>query len=254
MFRAGFLGGYAWSPHDFLYSYWFNVRNSRLYCSWRTNCLGLTRYPSFYWWGQHEPVLPPHAQRPPVRTLGPSFLPFSPPSTSVLRQDRCGSHSQAACWEGPGMRMGDAPRFPQIQLEKFAVEEERLDCEAPAPPQLQYVFSRAAAGIIEGRFTTEWDLGSEERELASPGAALLGAVGCERSTTCTRSIWGAGRASWPFIWQAGSQEMAARESSPLTSELFLGLDRKQWEIMLFALMMRLISSTSHENSNPNPTK
>lgn len=35
---------------------------------------------------------------------------------------------------------------------------------------------------------TEWDLGSGERELACPGAALLGVVGCEQRTTRTRSV------------------------------------------------------------------
>jgi len=95
-------------------------------------------------------VLPLHAQRPPVNTLGPSFLPYSPPSTSVLQQDRCGSHPQAACWESPDMRMGRYSPFPQLWHGIFAVEEEWLDHEAPAPPQLQCVFSRATAGWYNG--------------------------------------------------------------------------------------------------------
>lgn len=43
-------------------------------------------------------------------------------------------------------------------------------------------------GIIEGRFATERDLGSREPELVSPGAALLGAVGCEQRTTYTLGL------------------------------------------------------------------
>lgn len=90
----------------FLLEYWLNVRNFRLYCSWRTNCPRLAKHPGFYWWGQYEPVLPPHAQRPPVSTLGPSILPYSPPSVSVLQRDRCGSRLQAAGWESPDMSTG----------------------------------------------------------------------------------------------------------------------------------------------------
>lgn len=88
----------------FLLEYWFSVRNSRLYC--RRNWSGLTKYPSFYWWGQYEPVLLPHAWRPPVRTLGPRILLCSPSSMSVLQQDKYGSCPQAACCERPDMRMG----------------------------------------------------------------------------------------------------------------------------------------------------
>lgn len=90
----------------FLLEYWLSVRNSRLCCSWRTNCSGLTIYPSFYWWGQYEPMFLPHAWRPLVGTLGPGILSYSPPSLSVLRQDRYGGCPQAACWERPDMGMG----------------------------------------------------------------------------------------------------------------------------------------------------
>lgn len=111
-------------------------------------------------------------------------------------------------------------------------------------------------GIIEGRFATERDLGSGEPELVSPGAALLGVVGCEQRTTYTLGLSKEPAEPADLLSDklAARRRLPERESSPLTSELFLGLDGKQREIMLFAVMMRLISNTSHENSNPNPTK
>lgn len=82
----------------------------------------------------------------------------------------------------------------QPQPGMFAVEEEWAGPRGTGTTPATIHIFRAAAGITEGRFTTEWDLGSGERELASPGAALLGVVGCERSTTSTRSLGEAGRA------------------------------------------------------------
>lgn len=98
-------------------------------------------------------------------------------------------------------------------------------------------------------------LEAESRSWLPPGQLCLGLLGVSRGPhTVGLSEELAEAADLLSDKLAARRRLPERESFPLTSELFLGLDGKQREIMLFAVMMRLISNTLHENSSPSPTK